>query len=558
MSAPAPVRTEMRQPSPQDAALKLAAEGIPVFPCNAKKKPLTPHGFKDASTDAETVRQWWTEWPFALIGMPTGAASGIFGLDVDVKRDADGNETLSALGSLPLTLAYRTQSGGAHHLFTHPRGAKLSNTAGELGPGLDTRGDGGYVIRWDMHGCSVLADEPLADVPEWLLEKLTEKPRSSPNGHDHAASEAIPQGRRNATLTSMAGLMRRRGMTPAAVEAALVAENEARCVPPLDDAEVRRIAASVARYEPERAADDAPRAEHIRAVDLRELAQRQFKPRECLLSPWLHSQDLAMLYGKRGTGKTHFAMALAFATATGRQFLQWRAERPRKVLYLDGELPGSVLQSRVLLHLPDPEPAEGFFRVFTPDLLGLDDTLPDIATRDGQDIINGMIEDDTALVVLDNLSAWARGNRAENDAESWLPIADWALALRRRGIAVLIVHHAGKGGDQRGTSKREDLLDCVIRLERPADYEAREGARFSVNFTKARHLHGDDAEGLEVTMRTDHDRATWEWVTSEQDTYRRVTELAKEGMSQADIATELGKNRSTICRHLKKAKAALA
>jgi putative DNA primase/helicase len=249
-------------------------------------------------------------------------------------------------------------------------------------------------------------------------------------------------------------------------------------------------------------------------------------------------------------------MGLAFAVATGGTFLRWTTARPRKVLYLDGELPGAVMQSRVLLHLPESEPTAGFFRVFTPDLLGMDDTLPDIATRDGQEIINEMIEDDTALVVLDNLSAWARGNRAENDAESWLPIADWALALRRRGIAVLIVHHAGKGGDQRGTSKREDLLDAVLRLDRPSDYEPREGARFSVTVTKARHLHGDDAEGLEVTMHTNSDRATWEWMKSEDDTYRRVTELAREGLSQAEIAAELGKHRSTVSRHLKHAKTA--
>jgi len=76
------------------------------------------------------------------------------------------------------------------------------------------------------------------------------------------------------------------------------------------------------------------------------------------------------------------------------------------------------------------------------------------------------------------------------------------LTLRRRGIAVLLVHHAGKGGDQRGTSKREDLLDVVIRLSRPTDYDPKQGARFEMTFTKARNLHGTDAEGLEVTLPT--------------------------------------------------------
>jgi len=180
--------------------------------------------------------------------------------------------------------------------------------------------------------------------------------------------------------------------------------------------------------------------------------------------------------------------------------------------------------------------------------------MPDLATPQGQAIINTMIEPDTALVVVDNLSAWARGTRAENDAESWLPIASWVLALRRRGIAVLLVHHAGKGGDQRGTSKREDLLDVVIRLSRPTDYDPKQGARFELTFTKARNHHGADAEGLEVTLLEDsNNSASWSWNTLEGSTYLRVVNLAIEGLSQADIARELEVNRSTVNRHYRRA-----
>ena len=94
--------------------------------------------------------------------------------------------------------------------------------------------------------------------------------------------------------------------------------------------------------------------------------------------------------------------------------------------------------------------------------------MPDVSTVAGQAAIDHMIQD-AEVVFVDNLSCWARSGR-ENEAESWLPIADWILSLRRRGIAVVLVHHAGKGGQQRGTSKREDLLDVVIGLSRPKDY----------------------------------------------------------------------------------------
>ncbi|WP_051953413.1 AAA family ATPase [Xenophilus azovorans] len=299
-----------------------------------------------------------------------------------------------------------------------------------------------------------------------------------------------------------------------------------------------------------------PAAPPVHALDLHDLARHKFKPRTPLLGNLIHSQDLMMVYAGRGIGKTHWALSAGFATATGGTFLRWTAREPRKVLYLDGELPGQVMQKRLAMHLPDVEPAPGFFRVFTPDLLGDGQTLPDLARADGQDIINSMIDDDTALVVLDNLSAWARGGGKENDADSWTPIAAWLLALRRRGIAVLLVHHAGKGGDQRGTSKKEDLLDTVVKLARPADYDPREGSVFVMEFTKGRNLIGEDAESLELKLVVDDAsrRATWAWNTAEGSNFDRIVRLANDGLRQGDIAVELGLNKSSISRALKKAR----
>jgi DNA-binding transcriptional ArsR family regulator len=300
--------------------------------------------------------------------------------------------------------------------------------------------------------------------------------------------------------------------------------------------------------------DEAP-LPPLRAYDVHELAGMTFKPRDPLLGPWLHTQDLCMLFAGRGIGKTHFALSVAYAVAGGGRFIRWQAPAARKVLYLDGELPGAVMQKRLLMHCPAvAEPAPGFFRVFTPDLVPDGRTLPDLSTRDGQDLIDQMIEPDTALVVVDNLSAWARSGR-ENEAESWHPIAEWILALRRRGIAVLLVHHAGKGGQQRGTSKREDLLDVVIGLSRPRDYDPQKGAVFVVDFTKARNLMGEDAESLELELAGDEDRAEWRWRTVESSTFDRVVDLANEGLRPNEIAVELEVNKSTVSRHLRKARA---
>jgi putative DNA primase/helicase len=289
----------------------------------------------------------------------------------------------------------------------------------------------------------------------------------------------------------------------------------------------------------------------IKAVDVHELATMAFRQREVILGPWLHSQDLCMVFAARGIGKTHFGLAVAYAVATGGAFAKWAAPLPRKVLYLDGELPGAVMQRRLLMHCPSSEPAPGMLRIFTPDLLPDGRALPDLATYEGQEAIDTLIEPDTAVVFIDNLSCWARTGR-ENEAESWLPVADWILALRRRGVAVVLIHHAGKGGQQRGTSKREDLLDAVIGLSRPTDYDPSQGAVFIAEFTKARNLSGADAESIELRLGGTDEAAVWSWRTVEASTYDRVVALAKDGLRPGDIAAELGINKSTVSRHMRK------
>jgi Bifunctional DNA primase/polymerase, N-terminal/Primase C terminal 2 (PriCT-2) len=128
------------------AALNYAKRGLPVFPCRrADKSPLAPHGFKDATTDHQQIRQWWSKWPSAMIGMPTGMASGIVVIDIDVKPDEgiDGHEFLPNWATLSPVIA-ETPSGG-HHLYFQSND-KVRCTTDVIAAGVDTRGEGGYVI----------------------------------------------------------------------------------------------------------------------------------------------------------------------------------------------------------------------------------------------------------------------------------------------------------------------------------------------------------------------------------------------------------------------------
>ena len=245
------------------------------------------------------------------------------------------------------------------------------------------------------------------------------------------------------------------------------------------------------------------------ALAVEELLARVIKPRQMLLEPILPEQGLAMLYSCRGIGKTFLSLGIAAAVASGGNFLRWTAPRPRRVLYVDGELPAKTLQERfamVLAGLENCEPAPGTLRVITPDIQ--DRAMPDLATLEGQ----GLIEEHLGgidLLVLDNLSALCRyGN--ENEGEAWLPVQEWVLDLRRRGISVLFVHHAGKSKSQRGTSRREDLLDSVIALRHPVDYRPVEGLRCELYFEKTRSMLGEAAMPFEVRLESGPDgRAVW-------------------------------------------------
>jgi hypothetical protein len=289
-------------------------------------------------------------------------------------------------------------------------------------------------------------------------------------------------------------------------------------------------------------------------TEIADLLGAAFPPRDMLLSPWLESQSLTMIHAWRGVGKTHVALGLAYALASGGEFLEWRAEQPTKVLYIDGEMPGAALRERVarIVASSNKEAAPGFLRFVTPDLQP-DGVMPNLATREGQQAINDVLGD-ARVIVVDNLSCLVRGGK-ENEGESWQPVAEWALRMRARGRCVIFIHHSGKSGAQRGTSKREDLLDTVLLLRRPADYQAAEGARFEIHFEKARALFGQDVAPIEVTLQATPDgRQTWTTRTVKGALDAQMIELAELGLHQAEIARELGCNRSTVMRGLNKAK----
>ncbi|MDQ3865124.1 MAG: phage/plasmid primase, P4 family [Actinomycetota bacterium] len=231
------------------AALSYAEQNIPVFPCKPDKSPDTPHAFYDATTEEGQIRAWWANLPEDLIGLVTGEKSGVFVLDVDGE---EGRKTLEVLEAenetLPDTYEVKTRSGGRHLYFRYP-GVRVKSTNGVIGPRLDVKGDGGYVIAPPSPGYGVVSGEfgEFTEAPEWLVE-LVRGDRDT--GRARPLPEKIPQHERNTSLTSLAGSMRQRNASMATILAALNEENQQKCNPPLPWREIVTIARSASRYAP--------------------------------------------------------------------------------------------------------------------------------------------------------------------------------------------------------------------------------------------------------------------------------------------------------------------
>jgi putative DNA primase/helicase len=120
--------------------------------------------------------------------------------------------------------------------------------------------------------------------------------------------------------------------------------------------------------------------------------------------------------------------------------------------------------------------------------------------------------------------------------------------MRRREISVLIIHHSAKSGGQRGTSRREDVLDTVIRLQWPADYTPSQGARFEVHLTKGRNVSGDPAEPFEATLAMVDGQSTWAVREIIDDRLEQAAALFEQNISVREAGVALGISKSAAGR----------
>jgi archaellum biogenesis ATPase FlaH len=464
-ATPAPAespKTDRLSPLGQ-AALAYAKGGWPVFPVHGiqnghctcgkagcekpGKHPRTTHGLKDATTEEAMIRAWWARWPDGNIGHPTGK---VVVLDIDGPAGEAALAELEAKrGKLPATLTARTGREGGKHLYFDANGAKARNSASKLGPHLDIRGEGGYVIlppsihqsgntyQW---GSKVRA----AALPAWFAALLAEAERNQSS--ETGTGGLIREGQRNAHLASLAGSMRRRAMTPEAIEAGLLKENAGRCDPPLPEREVRGIATSVSRYEPAKPGAQ-PSGETISLAKMRVFSSIKPEPLRWLWPGRIPLGKPTVIAGDPGLGKSLLTLDIAARVSTGAAFPDGAACDQGSVVLLSAEDDaGDTIRPRLdaaeadvsRIHLleavrnvmADGKAVETTFSLER-DIPALEDAIQQTGAR---------------VVVIDPISAYLGATDSHNNSAVRGLLTPLAALAGRYKVAVVAISHLRKSG----------------------------------------------------------------------------------------------------------------
>lgn len=500
------------------AALGMVEFAWPCFPCSpTDKSPLVKDGFKAATIDSVQIMDWWSEWPHALIGVPTGAdTSGYDVLDVDTYKRPETKAWLEAnKHRIPHTLTRTTRSGGLHFLFRSRPGLRCS--AGTLAPGVDVRATGGYVVDWHAMGLPLEHDAPIAEWPEWLLFDLVRR-QTTEAGPVDAASLAPP------SADAVVALLERmpnpenasRDVYVKVMEAARGCELglEALGTPDTEGAIAEAAATWAERWEgtplngertderakwerdwgthtdvrsgwrhlqgvastliPEYGAEVA--AEDFAGASLSEKPQdpprpdaaerklRVLTPTDCAAAPrrgylvkgLIAPRDLCIVAGEPGAGKSVICPHVGYAVAQGRPVFGRRV-KAGTVLYVSAEDPHGMAQRVTALRVEHGD-ASNFLVV--PDVSDL------FGTRhaDAGPLLDLVDEHKPALVIVDTVAAAAPGIR-ENESEDMSRVFGLARRIARRGPAVILAHHVPKGGSTpRGHGNLHGDADVTLML----------------------------------------------------------------------------------------------
>jgi hypothetical protein len=278
-----------------------------------------------------------------------------------------------------------------------------------------------------------------------------------------------------------------------------------------------------------------------------QFAKKVILRRDEILSPWFRAGSLGYIFGLRGSGKTWFAWKLAMGISKGENFGPWKCQKPWKVLYVDGEMPSESMQERLLLL--DPSPSENLHLLSLEALADGDGLILNLCRGTQQDgLLAACLEAEIKIVFLDNLSCLCFGMK-EIEADDWEQVLGWLLKFRRSGIAVVIVRHANRdGNDMRGMSRREDAASWVLKISQNHSFsDSVAGTTFSTVFTKNRDDGGTNEKSLDWAFAVSNGSMEVHW--RETQVKHLVYDLIQGGVeSCSEIANALGISKGAVSK----------
>lgn len=320
-------------------ALKYAEIGLAVFPLkNNSKFPATSNGFKAATTDSKQIAAWWDKYPDRNIGIATGSISdGVFVIDLDThEEDKNGIETFREWqqehGELPETCQVITGGGGIHLLY---RDGSMVKCRKGLYPGIDIKGDGGYIVappsihpdggRYEWEVEHHIEDMAITQADGKVLRFLN----PIPEVEDRQAFQqpgTIPEGSRTDIMVRLVGSLKAKGLDDEAIKAAVRAENGKKCIPPLSEEELHKTVFPALKRgwettSPYSAVCDRGefRKQKSHSLDMVAMDSAREKSPDWLITDYMPRYQITSLAGDGGSGKTTVWCALAAAVSSGRR-----------------------------------------------------------------------------------------------------------------------------------------------------------------------------------------------------------------------------------------------
>lgn len=293
-------------------------------------------------------------------------------------------------------------------------------------------------------------------------------------------------------------------------------------------------------------------ARGLRSVHLGALLDLQMPPRGYLLKPWLREQESALIWAAAGVGKTMLTLSLALAMAGGGRVLDWEAEAPRRVLVIDGEMPLDDLQGRLgtLIQTVDGldiDAARRNLEIIARNHQHPDTPFPDFGDPDQHDAILQLVQRSRPdVVILDNLSTLATLDD-ENGAAETQRIVRLLARLKQAKVAVIVVHHSGKSGQQfRGSSMLATTFEAILGLTRERGRDLLDGsgkARFNLQWDKFRGRRDASVGDRFISLEEAPEGLTWRASLPRDEVLQALAELVRSGRygTQEEVGRALPK-----------------